>query len=46
MSIAARQPAEDVTFQNVVRYGKPVLRNSPEVEVSGSTNRISFVGKQ
>jgi len=37
---------EDVVFQNVVRYGKPVLRDSPEVDVLGATKGISFVGRE
>jgi len=31
-----------VTFENVVRFGQPVTKDSPEVEVSGSAKGIEF----
>jgi len=33
---------KDVTFENVVRFGQPVTKDSPEVEVSGSAKGIEF----
>jgi len=38
----AEHSVEDVTFDNVLRYGHPVGANSPEVEVNEYTKGITF----
>jgi len=35
---------ENVRFENIMRYGMPIIKDSPEVHVTGHTSGIVFVG--
>jgi len=36
--------AENITFENVVRWGELVREDSPEVQISGAVHNVRFIG--
>ena len=41
-----QHPVENVRLANIVRYGQPLLKDSPELEISGSVKDIVVVGPE